>query len=186
MIYDKPAQVVWVASLTASGYVNSNFLKVIDNSNPASNIVNKYTDLGYNAVTPSNYYLNTNILYSITDNNFNTNLKDFAWNFVGYKGPIYSSTAMVAVNYFNNYTANEIEITLNNNNQTISPPFYFDPYDPYASPTGSKTIIVPAGAQNFPIPLWVKPSEGNNTVTFTCLLYTNPTLTINGTASFTA
>ena len=186
MIYDKPAQLVWVANLTATGYVNSNFIKIVDDEAPISNVVNKYTDAGYLNPSTNNYFTNTNILYTITDNNFNSNLSNFVWSFSGYKGPIYSSTAMVAVNYFNNNTANDIEITLNNNNQTISPPFYFDPYDPYASPTGSKSIIVPAGAQNFPIPLWVKPSEGNSSVTFTCLLYTNPSITINGTASFTA
>jgi hypothetical protein len=186
MLYDKPAHVVWVANLTATGYVNSNFIKVVDSAQPVSNVVNKYTDYGYQSISTSNYFLNTNILYSITDNNFNSNLSNFSWSFSGYKGPIYSSTAMIAVNYFNNNTANVIEIVINYNNQTLSPPFYIDPFDNSVNPTDSKTFFIPAGAKNYPIPLWVKPGENNNNVTFTCLLCTNPSIIIYGTASFTA
>jgi hypothetical protein len=74
MTYDKPAQVVWVANLTATGYVNSTFLKIVDNTSPIINIVDKYTDTGYLNSSLSNYFLNTKILYTITDNNFNENL----------------------------------------------------------------------------------------------------------------
>jgi hypothetical protein len=186
MTYDKPAQVVWVANLTATGYVNSTFLKIVDNTSPIINIVDKYTDTGYLNSSLSNYFLNTKILYTITDNNFNENLSSFVWNFSGYKGPVYSSTAMLAVNYFNNNTANNIEIIINYNTQTISPPFYIDPYDPSIGPSDSKSFIVPAGAKNFPIPLWVKPSYSNNTKTFTCLLCATPSVIINGTAAFLA
>lgn len=186
MVYDKPAYVVWVANLSATGYVNSNFLKVVDSEQQVTNVVNKYTDLGFQNITTPNYFLNTNLLYTITDNNFNSNLSNFVWSFSGYKGPIYSSTAMVAVNYFNNNTANSIDITLNYNSQTLSPPFYLDPYNPAAGPTDQKTFTVPAGAQNFPIPLWVKPINANNTVTFTCLLQSNTSSIINGTATFIA
>jgi hypothetical protein len=186
MLYDKPAHVVWVANLTATGYVNSNFIKVVDSTQPVSNVVNKYTDYGYQSISTSNYFLNTNILYTITDNNFNSNLSNFSWSFSGYKGPIYSSTAMIAVNYFNNNTANEIKIVINYNNQSLSPPFFIDPFDNSIASTDSKLFVVPPGAQNYPIPLWVKPKESNSNVTFNCLLCTNPSIIINGTASFTA
>ena len=186
MSYDKPAQIVWVANLSATGFVNGAFVKIIDGTTPTSNIVNKYVDLGYQSLITSNYFTNINILYTITDNNFNTNLSNFSWSFSGYKGPVYSSTAMLSVNYFNNNTANKIEIVINYNNQTISPPFYLDPYEPSIGSSDSKSFIVPAGAQNFPIPLWVKPSQNNNTSTFTCLLCTNPSVIINGTAAFVA
>lgn len=185
MIYDKPAQLIWVANLTATGYVNSNFLKIVDGI-PSNNVINQYIDCGYLNISTNNYFTNSNILYTITDNNFNSNRSTFLWSFSGYKGPIYSSTAMIAVNYFNNNTANNIEIIINYNNQTLSPPFFIDPYNPLVNPNDSKSFVVPAGAQNYPIPLWVKPIENNSNITFTCLLCTNPTLIINGTASFSA
>ena len=186
MNFDKPAQIIWVANLSATGYVNSNFIKIIDDATPVNNIINNYIDEGFQGLTLSNYFTNTNILYTITDNNFNIDLSNFSWSFSGYKGPVYSSTAMLAVNYFNNNTANNIEIVINYNNQTISPPFYLDPYDPLIGTSDSKSFVIPAGAKNFPIPLWVKPSQSNNTVTFTCLLCTNPSIIINGTAAFVA
>ena len=187
MIFDKPAQVVWVASLTATGYVNSNFIKVIDNEQSSANVINRYTDTGYLNSSTSNYYTNTtSVLYSITDNNFNSNLSNFVWSFSGYKGPIYSTTAMLAVNYFNNYTANSIDVIINSNNQTLSPPFYLDPYSATYNPTDSKTFSIPAGAQNFPIPLWVRPSQNNSSVSFNCTINTSPPVTITGSAIFTA
>jgi len=187
MLFDKPAQVVWVASLTATGYVNSNFVKVVDDEQQPSNIINRYTDEGYLNSSTSNYFTNsTSKLYTITDNNFNSNLSNFNWSFSGYKGPIYSNTAMIAVNYFNNNSANSIDVTINSNNQTLSPPFYLDPYSSTYNSTDSKTFSIPAGAQNFPIPLWVRPSQSNSSVTFNCTINTTPLTTITGTAIFTA
>ena len=177
MSYDKPAQVVWVANLTAAGYVNSNFIKVVG-AELSNNIVNTFSDLGYLSSNPTDYFVNTNLLYSITDNSGISNLSSFNWTFSSYAGYPQSDIAVLAVNYFNNNTANSMSLVINYNNQTISPPFYFDPYASSPSPTASKTFVIPAGAQNYPIPLWAKVNEYSATTTFTCLLCTNPSIII--------
>ena len=67
MIYDKPATLTWVANLSATGLYESSFLKIVDTSNPVSNVVNEYKENGINNFTASNYFINTNLLFSITD-----------------------------------------------------------------------------------------------------------------------
>ena len=186
MNYDKPAQLVWVANLTATGYVNSNFLQVIDTENSQPNVVNLYTDKGLLSSSTGDYFIDSNFLFSITDNNLNQNLTEFVWNFINYKGSIYPDTGMLAVNYFNNYTDYELAVIVNYNNQTISPPFYFDPFENSPNPTASKTFLIPANSKNFPIPLWVKPYDSDGNVTFTCLLSSTSTLTVNGSAIYTS
>ena len=68
MGYDKPAKIVWVAKLSATGLYDSPFLEIVDPSNNSANIVNEYTDLGVQNFTVTNYFVNTNLLFSITDN----------------------------------------------------------------------------------------------------------------------
>ena len=106
MEFDKPAKIVWVAKLSATGLYESPFLKIVDKSPSSNNVVNEYTDLGVENYSIQNYFVNTNLLFSIIDNNLNINRTTFDWTFSSYKGFIESSSAMVAVNYFNNYTAN--------------------------------------------------------------------------------
>ena len=183
MEYDKPAKIVWVAKLSATGLYESPFLKIVDPSSTSNNVVNEYTDLGVENYTINDYFVNTNLLFSITDNNFNSNRSTFDWAFSAYRGFTESSSAMVAVNYFNNYTANVMELVVNYNNQILSPPFYFDPYETSPVPTASKSFFIPAGAQNFPIPLWVRVNDASAISTFTCLVCTNPSVILtNNTA----
>jgi len=141
MEYDKPAKIVWVAKLSATGLYDTPFLKIVDPTTAPQNIVNEYTDLGLENYTINNYFVNTNLLFSITDNELNTNRKTFNWTFSAYKGPSQAASAMIAVNYFNNYTANDMGLVINYNNQYLSPPFYFDPYETSPNPTASKTFI---------------------------------------------
>jgi len=77
MEYDKPAKIVWVAKLSATGLYNTPFLKIVDPTTVPQNIVNEYTDLGLENYTINNYFVNTNLLYSITDNELNTNRTTF-------------------------------------------------------------------------------------------------------------
>ena len=81
MYFDKPATLTWVAKLSATGLYEKQFLKIVDFVSANSNIVNEYSDLGTLNFNSSNYFVNTNLLYSITDNNLNSNRSTFDWSF---------------------------------------------------------------------------------------------------------
>jgi hypothetical protein len=179
MQFDKPAQVVWETNFTGTGQVDKTLIKVFDSNIAPVNIVNTYTDEGvYGYITP-NYDSLQVVSYSIIDNNFNSNLRTFNFSFSAYNGPIFSDTMMIAVNYLSNNTSNEMVLELNYNNDIISPPFYFDPFTT-STPAPTKNYTIPAGAQNFPIPMWVNPNETNSSVTFSFRLSMGaPTITVN-------
>lgn len=184
MIYDKPAQVVWVAQLTATGLLDNGFIKIIDDTQPLNNVINVYEDKGKVSFNVSNYNVSTNIQYSITDSNLQPNQSEFNWYFSAYKAPIYDNSAMVAVNYFNNYTSNDIQIVINSGSDVLYPPFYLEVDVPNPSPTVQKVYTVPAGSVNFPIPVWVNPNSNQASTTITCQLLMNPDIFIYGTLNY--
>ncbi len=175
MNFDKPPQAIWVAQLTATGLASEKFIKIIDTPVNSNSIINLYEDEGKLNYDVQNYFESSEINYSIINNALDTNQTTFNWYFSSYKAPVYNDVAIVAVNYFNNYTTKEIEVLINSNADTIYPPFYLELDAPSPAGNVQKTYIVPAGSINFPLPVYINPNATGTTVTLSCELSLNPT-----------
>lgn len=182
MNYDVPARVVWVANLSAEGIRNSDYTKVIDDEQIGNNTSSTFSNVDsvFNQVSTSSSYVSTTTNYTITDYALNKGNSDFNYNFSPYSGPLFPSVTLLGVNYFCNNTSFDIKLVMNSNNYDLSPQFSFTSLLQPGAGTDSKTIIVPAGTQNFPCILYC---NANAVPTLGLGLFFDCTIEINGLPS---
>lgn len=174
MNYDVPARVVWEANLDLDGVRSNDALSFIDPETYTANVTSEYSNNQGNfnktAIGQGN---TTNVVnFAITDGDGVQNRVNFNFSFSSYKGPVKSATALLGTNYIDNYTAYNLYITLNSNNDILGPAFSFDP-EFSGSIIADKSLLIPAGAKNYPINLWCSPNAATSEVMFNCAIKIN-------------
>ena len=177
--YDKPARVVWQSVFDMEGIRNADSINFIAPERSAD-IYEQFEEITgvYNTILTGGL-IDNEVRYSITDTENTEGRSTFNWSFSAYKGAVLSYSVLLGTNYINNNTAYDLELLVNSDNTDFTNAFNFSPAFPGGTYLDSNTIIIPAGARNYPVVLWCNINSSDKVSTFRC------ELSINGLPSST-